>query len=150
MPSASGQRTADALAIELYQPNQDDARFRWITLGIGSLVAAAIIAAMIGLLRVDSAGDDRTLAAVGAASSVRRSIVASSTAFLAFGGALLGLPAGYLGLLAVMSDRRSGYPLVFPIAELSALLIGLPLAATAVAFMLVRSEPRHLAAVPRV
>lgn len=140
----------DPILVETHQPNQNDGAFRWIVLGIGAAVAAAIIASMVSLLRVDSAGDDRTLAAVGASPGIRRSIVASSTALLSFGGALLALPAGYLGLVAIMSDRRAGYPLAFPAPELAALLVGLPLAATLAAWVLVRRQPRSLAAVPRV
>ncbi len=139
-------RDESLLAVEVQQPDQNDDDIRRNVLIVGVLVSLTIIAAMVSLLRVDSARDDRALAAIGAPSGTRRKIVASTTAFLGLGGSLLALPGGYLALVAITSDRAGGYPYVFPAAQLAILLIGAPLLATLVAAILVRRQPASLAA----
>ena len=132
------------LAVEVQQPDQNDDDIRRNVLIVGVLVSLTIIAAMVSLLRVDSARDDRALAVIGAPSATRRKIVASTTAFLGLGGSLLALPGGYLALVAITSDRDGGYPYVFPASQLAILLIGAPLLATLIAAILVRRQPDSL------
>ena len=58
---------------------------------VGALLALAIIAMTIGLIRGESASDLRTLTATGAASRTRRTLTASTAGALALLGVVLGV-----------------------------------------------------------
>ena len=64
------------------------------------LLALGILAMTIGLIRSETAGDLRTLAATGAASGTRRTITATTAAGLAVAGVVLGTIAAYAVLAA--------------------------------------------------
>jgi putative ABC transport system permease protein len=107
----------------------------------GVLLAIAIIAMAVGLIRGESARDIRTLTATGAAARTRRALTGSTAAALAVLGAALGIALGYLVLLAIYRDDLAElWPL--PIGELLVLGIGLPVTAAAVGWLLAGREPR--------
>ena len=67
--------------------------------GIG--LALAILAMSVGLVRSETAGDLRVLAATGASSWARRTLSAATAGGLALLGALLGTVAGYVGMIGL-------------------------------------------------
>ena len=62
------------------------------------LLALAILAMTVGLIRSESAGDLRTLTATGADSRIRRTLTATTAGALALLGALLGVAGAYVVL----------------------------------------------------
>jgi len=69
----------------------------WATVA-GLMLALAVLAMAVGLLRTETANDLRVLAATGATSRTRRAITAATACSLAFAGAVLGTIGGYVGV----------------------------------------------------
>jgi putative ABC transport system permease protein len=120
------------------QPDLASARRRATLLGI--LVALAVLAMTVGLIRGEAAADLRTLAATGASSATRRMLTAATAGALALAGALLGtagallaLGAGYLGDLGAL-----------PALDLLAIAAGVPLLAAGAGWLLTGREPAAL------
>jgi putative ABC transport system permease protein len=136
------QVAADAgLAIEVQHTGTSNARAMAIATAAGGILALAILAMTVGLIRSESAGDLRTLTATGANSRIRRTLTATTAGALAFLGALLGVAGAYVVLLAMYHDDL-GYLGHVPILYLALALIGVPLAATAAGWILAGREPR--------
>ncbi len=119
----------------------------------GTVLALAILAMTIGLIRSETASDLRTLAANGAGSAKRRSITATTAGTLAFVGAVLGTLAGYVGVVGYMRSNsfEGGLSALWssmPVADVLAVLVAMPLAATVVAWLLGGQEPRAMARQP--
>lgn len=116
----------------------------WATL-FGILLALAILAMSVGLVRSETAGDLRTLAATGASSSTRRTLTAITAGALGFLGALLGTLAGYVGVLGWVRDNSLnggiGALANVPVANLLLIVFGIPLLATAIGWLLAGREP---------
>jgi putative ABC transport system permease protein len=75
----------------------------------GILLALAILAMSVGLIRRETASDLRTLAATGASGTTRRTITAVTTGALGFLGALLGMLGGYVGMIGwIRSNSING------------------------------------------
>ncbi len=108
----------------------------------GALVALGVLAMTVGLIRGETAGDLRTLAATGASGATRRTLNATSAGALALLGGLLGTAAAYLALIAWHWHDVS-YLNKPPWANLAVLILGLPLAAIAGAWLLGRT-PKSL------
>lgn len=143
--AAARTAAADAgLTIETRSAQDGLATLRTGATTVGALLALAIVAMTIGLIRGEAAGDLRTLTATGAAPRTRRAITASTAGALALLGVLLGTGGAYIALLA-------GYQADFgqlaqpPIAHLLALAIGLPLVAGGAGWLLAGREPRTFA-----
>jgi putative ABC transport system permease protein len=115
-----------------------------ITTGAGALLALAILAMTVGLIRTESARDLRTLTATGATSRIRRKLTATTAGALALLGALLGVLGAYVLLLALYSDDV-GYLSGVPIAYLALAVIGVPIAATAAGWLVAGREPPAIA-----
>jgi putative ABC transport system permease protein len=115
-----------------------------IATGAGALLALAILAMTVGLIRSESAGDLRTLTATGATSRTRRTLTATTAGALAFLGALLGVVGAYVVLSATYYDDL-GYLSHVPVMYLVLAVIGVPLAATAAGWLLAGREPRAIA-----
>ena len=115
----------------------------WAT-AFGILLALGILAMTLGLIRSETAGDLRTLAAAGASSSTRRTITAATAGALGLLGAVLGTAAGYLGVIAFSSgnslDGLSSLGSV-PVRNLLVIVVGMPLVAAAVGWLLAGREP---------
>src|SRR6185503_18076227 len=108
----------------------------------GAVLALAILALTVGLIRSESAGDLRTLTAAGAGSNIRRTLTATTAGALALLGALLGVAGAYVVLLAMYYDdlgHLSGVPLSY------LAVVGVPLAATAAGWLLAGREPPAIA-----
>jgi putative ABC transport system permease protein len=118
----------------------------WST-AIGILLALGVLGMTVGLIRSETAGDLRTLAATGAGTSTRRTITGATSGALALLGALLGTAGAYGALLVwYRSDLNPLYRV--PVANLVVILIGLPLLAFAGGWLLAGREPPLMARRP--
>jgi putative ABC transport system permease protein len=115
-----------------------------IATAAGALLALAILAMTVGLIRSESAGDLRTLSATGATSRIRRALTAATACALALLGALLGIAGAYAVLAATYHDDL-GYLIHVPILYLVVLVVGVPLAATAAGWLVAGREPPAIA-----
>jgi putative ABC transport system permease protein len=112
----------------------------------GIVLALAILAMSIGLIRSETAGELRTLAATGASGWTRRTITAATAGALGFFGAVLGTFAAYLGLVAnvrsnTLNGGESALMSTVPVNNLLEILVAMPIAAAIVAWLLAGREP---------
>jgi putative ABC transport system permease protein len=115
-----------------------------IAIAAGTLLALAILAMTVGLIRSETAGDLRTLTAAGATSRIRRTLTAATAGSLALLGALLGVAGAYLALTATYFDEL-GYLGRIPVLPLVLMVVGVPLAAAAAGWLLAGREPPTIA-----
>jgi putative ABC transport system permease protein len=115
-----------------------------IATAAGALLALAILAMTVGLIRGESAGDLRTLTATGATSRIRRTLTATTAGALALLGAILGVVGAYVVMLALYHDDL-GYLKDVPILYLALAVVGVPLAAAAAGWILAGREPPAIA-----
>jgi putative ABC transport system permease protein len=132
------------LTIEVQRESTSLAKPIAIATAAGALLALAILAMTVGLIRSESAGDLRTLTATGATSSIRRTLTATTAGALALLGALLGVAGAYLVLAATYLDDL-GYLSNVPALYLIVTVVGVPLTATAAGWLLAGREPPALA-----
>ena len=106
----------------------------------GLLIALATLAMSVGIVRSETSGDLRTLAATGASARTRRAITAATAAGLG----LLGSAGGAaMACLAVLAWARGSLGAVFthvPGLDYLLILVGLPLAAAAGGWLLAGRE----------
>ena len=119
-------------------PSDSLPRLREYATGGGALVALAVLAMTIGLIRNETAGDLRTLTATGASANTRRTLNAASAGALALLGGILGTAAAYVALVAWHWHHVS-YLDRPPYAELAILIVGLPIVAAAGAWLFGRT-----------
>jgi putative ABC transport system permease protein len=110
----------------------------------GALLALAILAMTVGLIRSEAARDLRTLTAAGATARVRRALTATTAGALALLGAILGIGGAYVVLLATYSDDL-GYLSHVPLLYLGLALLGVPLAAAGAGWLVAGREPPAIA-----
>ena len=115
-----------------------------ITTAAGALLALAILAMTVGLIRSESAGDLRTLTATGATSRIRRTLTAATAGALALLGALLGVAGAYVALAATYYDDL-GYLGRMPVLPLLVIVVGIPLTAGAAGWLLAGRQPSAIA-----
>ena len=118
----------------------------WATL-VGVLLALGILAMTIGLIRSETAGDLRILAATGASSRTRRNLTAVTAGALALVGALVGTAAAYLAMIGFSRtsalDGISSLASV-PVANLLTILVAMPVVAAMVGWLAAWREPKGL------
>ena len=122
----------------------------WATVA-GIVLALGILAMSAGLLRTETASSLRTLAATGASSWTRRTLSATTVGGLALVGALMGTAAGYAAAIAwFRSNALDGLSSLanVPVQNLLTILVGMPLAAAAAAWLLAGREPAAVARRP--
>ena len=106
--------------------------------GIG--LALAVLAMSVGLVRSETAGDLRVLAATGASSWARRSLSAATAGGLALLGALLGTVAGYVGMSGWLRGNTVAGGLSalenVPVTNLLVILLGMPAIAVVLGWVL--------------
>jgi putative ABC transport system permease protein len=123
----------------------------WAT-AVGIAIALAILAMSVGLIRSETAPDLRTLTATGATSGTRRAITAATAGALGLLGGVLGTFAGYVAVIGWLRDNslNGGISALgnVPVNNLLALLVGTPIAAAAVAWLLAGREPTAMARQP--
>jgi putative ABC transport system permease protein len=131
---------ASGLTIEVEQGAPSNARTAALATAAGAVLALAILAMTVGLIRGESAGDLRTLTAAGATSRIRRTLTATTAGALAFLGALLGVAGVYLVMLALYHDDL-GYLSDVPVVYLAIGVVGVPLAAWGAGWLVAGREP---------
>jgi putative ABC transport system permease protein len=110
----------------------------------GIILALGILAMSVGLVRSEAARDLRTLTATGAAPTTRRTITAATSGALAFTGAVIGIVGGYLAVIGFFqSNQLDGLSSLssIPLTNLLAILVGMPLAAVVVGWLVAGREP---------
>jgi len=117
---------------------------RWGATAAGLMVALGVLAATVGLLRRETEGDLRTLAATGASSGVRRTLSAATYGGLALLGSLLGTAGAYLGLAAgYLGDLSQLVPV--PVIHLLTLVAGIPTVAALAGWLVSGRQPPSIA-----
>jgi putative ABC transport system permease protein len=106
----------------------------------GTLLALGILAMTVGLIRSEAASDLRTLSATGATSITRRTLTAATGGALALLGVMLGAAGAYLALLAGYHHDLGTLSRV-PLLHLTVTIVGLPLTAAVVGWVLAGREP---------
>ena len=140
--AASRDVAADAgVSVEVKREPSTNARAMAIAIFAGGVLALAILAMTVGLIRSETARDLRTLTATGASPRIRRTLTASTAGALALLGALLGVGGAYVVLLATYHDDL-GYLSEIPFRYLALAVFGVPLAAAAAGWLLAGREPR--------
>ncbi len=120
----------------------------WATL-FGIVLALAILAMSVGLIRSETASDLRTLAATGASGRTRRNLTAATAGALGFTGAVLGTVGGYVGTAGWFrtNSLNGGLGAIFttvPVTNLLIILIGMPLVAAIGGWIFAGRQPRDL------
>ncbi len=115
---------------------------------LGIVIAFGVLAASVGLIRSETAGDLRTLTAAGASAGTRRMITAATAAALGLLGAILGMAGALVAGLAWAHSSLSGMFGDLPLSDVLILLAGLPLVAAAGGWLLAGREPEAIARQP--
>jgi putative ABC transport system permease protein len=117
----------------------------------GILLALAILGMSVGLVRSEAGRDLRTLSAAGASGTTRRILVATTAGALGFTGALIGAAGGYLAAIGFARsnqlDALSSLDSI-PVANLLLILVGMPLIAVVVSWLLTLREPSAIGRQP--
>jgi putative ABC transport system permease protein len=115
------------------------------------VLALGILAMSVGLVRSETASDLRTLTATGASGTARRTLTAATAAALALTGAFVGTAGAYLAAIGFFRtnqlDQLSELDSV-PVASLVWILVGMPLIAVVVSWLLAGREPPAIARQP--
>ncbi len=117
----------------------------------GIVLALGILAMSIGLIRSETAGDLRTLTATGASSLTRRELTAVTAFALALGGAVLGTVAAYVGAIGYAWDNPlDGLSELsnVPTTQLLFILVGMPVIAAVVGWLMAGREPSAISRQP--
>ncbi len=122
----------------------------WATV-FGIALALGILAMSIGLIRSETARDLRTLTATGAGSLTRRELTAATAFALALAGAVLGTVAAYVAAIGYAWDNPlDGLSELsnVPTTNLLFILVGMPLVAAAIGWLLAGREPSAISRQP--
>jgi len=117
----------------------------------GIVLALGILGMSVGLVRSEAARDLRTLTATGASSTTRRTITAATAGALALTGAVVGIIGGYLAAIGFFrSNSLDGLSSLtsIPVTNLLVILVGMPLAATVLGWLLAGRDPSGIARQP--
>jgi putative ABC transport system permease protein len=117
---------------------------RAIATAAGAVLALAILAMTVGLIRAEAAGDLRTLTATGATGRIRRTLTSATAGGLALLGGVLGIGAAYTVIVAGSSRGQLAELARVPVVELLVIAAGVPLVAVALGWLLAGREPRSL------
>ena len=136
--------TSAGLTIDVQGDGTSFGSVKAIAIAAGAVLALAILAMTVGLIRSESAGDLRTLTATGATSGIRRKLTAATAGALALLGALLAVTGAYMVLTATYYDDL-GYLSSPPFLYLVFAVLGVTLAAVAAGWVLAGREPPLIA-----
>jgi putative ABC transport system permease protein len=114
----------------------------------GMLIALAVLAISVGLVRSETSGDLRTLAATGASARTRRAITAATAGALGLLGAAGGTATACLAVVAWAHGSLGAIFTHVPRIDYLLILAGLPLAATAGGWLFAGREPPAIARQP--
>jgi putative ABC transport system permease protein len=130
--------------LELRREKTTFAKTIVIAMSAGALLALAVLAMTVGLIRSESAGELRTLTATGATAAVRRMLTATTAGALALLGSVLGVAGSYV-MLAAMYHDDLGYLEDVPVLYLAVAVVGVPVAAGAAGWLCAGREPPAIA-----
>ena len=124
----------------------------WATV-FGIVLALAILAMSVGLIRSETASDLRTLDATGASSRTRRNLTAATAGALGLTGAVLGTVAGYVAISGYFRTNsfNGGIPALIttiPVQDLLLILVGMPLVAAVGGWLLAGRDQSALGRQP--
>jgi putative ABC transport system permease protein len=122
----------------------------WATV-FGIVLALAVLAMTVGLIRSETASDLRVLTATGASSGTRRRLTAVTASALAFLGALLGTLAAYVAVIAFsQSNNLDGLSSLqnVPLRNLLLIVVGMPLVAFVGGWLFAGRQPAGLSQQP--
>ena len=139
-----GRAAGAGLTVESRDTRAGLVTLRWGGTAAGVVLALAILAMTVGLLRGEAENDLRTLTATGATSFARRTLTAATAGGLALLGAVLGTAGAYAALTA---SHAGGVSLALG-ANLAVMAIGTPLLAAAGGWLLAGREPTGIARQP--
>lgn len=113
----------------------------WLIVGIAMTLVLGASAVALGLARFERRPDDATLTAVGASRRLRRHVNAWQVGVIVGVGAVIGTLSGSLSVWGMTMTNGASFVVAdMPWVWLGVLAIGLPLAITAVAWLV---PPRH-------
>jgi putative ABC transport system permease protein len=115
---------------------------------LGLVIALGVLVMSVGLVRSETSGDLRTLAATGASSRIRRSITSATAGAIGLLGAILGAAGA---TAAGVAWARSSLTVTFgdfPVLDLLAVLAGLPRVAAVGGWLLAGRQPQVIARQP--
>ena len=142
---------AAGMTIETKSSTPSSAEILNYATAFGIALALGILAMTIGLIRSETARDLRTLAATGASSLTRRELTAATAFALALGGAVLGTVAAYVAAVGYAWDNPldglSGLSSV-PARQLLFIVVGMPVIAAVVGWLLAGREPAAMSRQP--
>jgi putative ABC transport system permease protein len=142
---------AAGMTIETKSSTPSSAEILNYATAFGIALALGILAMTIGLIRSETAGDLRTLAATGASSFTRRELTAATAFALALGGAVLGTVAAYVAAIGYAWDNPlDGLSELssVPTQQLLFILVGMPVVAAVVGWLLAGREPSTISRQP--
>ena len=117
----------------------------------GILLALGILGMSVGLVRSEASRDLRTLTATGASSATRRTITAATAGALALTGAVVGTIGGYLAAIGFFRgsqlDGLSSLTSI-PVTNLLLILVGMPVLATGLGWLLAGRDPAGIGRQP--
>jgi len=117
----------------------------------GIVLALGILGMSVGLVRSEAARDLRTLTAAGASGVTRRTITATTAGALGLSGAVVGIIGGYLAAIGFFRsnqlDSLSSLTSI-PVSNLLVILVGMPLGATVLGWLLAGRDPAGIARQP--
>jgi putative ABC transport system permease protein len=117
----------------------------------GIVLALGILGLSVGLVRSEAGRDLRTLAATGASSATRRTITAATAGALGLTGAVVGIIGGYLAAIGFFrSNSLDGLSSLtsIPVSNLLLILVGMPLCATVLGWLLAGRDPAGISRQP--
>ncbi len=136
------------LSVETRDLQQGLARLRSGATAVGMLLALAVLAMTVGLIRTEATGDLRTLTATGATRRIRRAITATTAAALAALGVLLGATAAVIVLASGYLDDIGTTLARLPFLQVLVIVVGTPAAAAVAGWVLAGREPPSISRQP--
>ena len=123
----------------------------WATF-FGVVLALGVLAMSVGLIRSETASDDRILSATGASSRTRRALSATTAGALGLLGAVLGTLAAYIGVAGWIRTNTLNGGLgalsAVPAKNLVIILVGMPLVAALGGWIFAGRQPSSLSRQP--
>jgi len=120
----------------------------WATL-LGIVIALGVLGMSVGLVRSETAGDLRMLAAAGASSHTRRTLTAVTAGTLGVLGGLLGTGGAYIALIGWLrgNSLNGGIAALgnIPVTDLLLILLGMPAFAAATGWIFAGRQPAGMA-----
>ena len=116
---------------------------------VGILLALGVLVMTVGLIRSETAGDLRTLTAVGASSGIRRTIVGATAGVIGLLGAVMGTAAAAIAAVAWAKSSPSATFGGIPAIDFLLILVGLPTVAAVGGWLLGGRDPAAIARRPQ-